>query len=119
MVLCVDHIDIKTSNLADAEAFFAGLGLKVIRRIPAPRNSIEMALPGEGQVIFEIKQTKNADEKTGIQHVGFRISGDTALASLEEAGVQFTAKDKPIADTGRVISNMAGFDGTRWQLTRE
>ncbi len=119
MVLCVDHIDIKASNLAEAEALFAGLGMQVIRRIPAPRNSVEMALPGEGQVVFEIKQTKNAEEKTGIAHVGFRISADTELSALEEAGVAITVKDKPIADTGRVISNIDGFDGTRWQLTRE
>ncbi len=116
MLLRVDHVDIRVSNLDEAETFFRNLGLNVIRRLEEPRNSIEMALPGENQLVFEIKQAKEGD-KLGIAHMGFAMDDD-CTELLNNSELTFTCKDRFVPATGRTVTNLVGFDNSNWQLTK-
>lgn len=116
MLLRVDHVDIRVSNLEEAETFFSGLGLIVVRRLDAPRNSIEMALPGRDQVVFEIKPVKEGGQ-TGIAHIGFAMDDDCGEI-LNNSALTFTCKERYVPATGRTVSNLTGFDQSVWQLTR-
>ncbi len=116
MVRKIDHIDIRVSDLAAAEAFFKTLGMEVLRRMPAPRNSLEMKLPGEGQVVFEIRLAKEGEPR-GIAHVGFEIDSADDVELLEQAGIPFSGKNRYVSASGRTVSNFTDTDGGKWQLT--
>lgn len=116
MIQRIDHIDLRVSDLDEAEKFFKTLGFETLRKMDPPRNSVEMALPGEGQVVFEIRQVKEG-QGCGIDHIGFAIDSEQAIAGLERQGVEFTGKNKLVAATGRTVSNFIGPDASKWQLT--
>ncbi len=116
MLLRIDHIDLRVSDLKAAEDFFHSLGFRTIRKMGPPRNSIETALPGEGQVVFEVRQAKEG-QSCGIDHVGFAIDSEQAVDELEEKGIVFTGKGKFVAATGRTVSNFIGPDKSKWQMT--
>ena len=55
MVTRVDHVDIR---VADAELFVADmqkLGFVIVRKTDRVPASYEIALPGENQVVFEVR----------------------------------------------------------------
>lgn len=116
MIRKIDHIDIRVSDLEAAERFFATLGMEVLRRMPAPRNSLEMRLPGDNQVVFEIR-LKKENEPCGIAHVGFEIDAAEDVETLEQAGLPFSGKNRYVPASGRTVSNFTDTDGGKWQLT--
>jgi methylmalonyl-CoA/ethylmalonyl-CoA epimerase len=109
----VDHIDVRVPDLAVTVRFLEQLGLDVVRRLPAPRESAEMALPGAGQVIFEIREADVA--ATTVDHIAF-AADETAVAELKARGITFDRERALIAATGRRVSNLCDPSGARWQL---
>ena len=83
MLEAVDHIDLKVPDLEQAVAWFAGLGLVERRRLPE-RKSVELALPGEGQVVFELREDATL-EAFVIDHVAFRSRSQATDAAAIEA----------------------------------
>ena len=117
MLEAVDHIDFKVPDLERAVAWFAGLGLVERRRIPE-RGSVEMALPGEGQVVFELREDPSLDGFV-MDHIAFRSTTQTADAAAvgEATGATFTRVDTFVPVTGKTISDFTDPHGGRWQLS--
>ncbi|MBU5625353.1 VOC family protein [Oscillibacter sp. MSJ-2] len=115
MITRIDHIDIKVEDLDATVAMLGKLGLKILRRAPAPRSSVEMSLEGENQVVLEIHPVK-AGGFTGVHHIAFRADPKDTL-SLKAQGIKFKTENKFIADTGRTVSSFSDANGLTWQLT--
>jgi methylmalonyl-CoA/ethylmalonyl-CoA epimerase len=117
MLQAVDHIDLRVPELERAAAWFRGLGLVEIRRIPE-RGSVELALPGEGQVVFELREDPAVDRFV-FDHVAFRSQEQTADAEAIRAatGAEFGRVDTVIPVTGKTISDFTDPYGSRWQLS--
>lgn len=112
----VDHIDVKVPDLSVALAFFATLGFQEVRRTPA-RGSVEVALPGEGQVVFELRED-TALEAFVIDHIAFGSTDQAAdVQTLQAAGHRFSRADTYIPVTGKTISDFTDPYGMRWQLS--
>ena len=114
MLTKVDHIDLKVPNLEQSVAFLKSIGLVEKRRSEA-RGSVELQLPGEDQVVFELR-LHNSD-KTVLNHVAFRVEIQDDVEALEAQGIVFKNKHKLIADTGRTVSGIMDYSGLNWQLT--
>ena len=68
------------------EGHFDKMGFVEKRRTPPPRSSVEMALPGENQVVFEIhKATEGGFE--GIHHIAFKQTGPEAVGQFKAMGI--------------------------------
>ncbi|MCS5495904.1 VOC family protein [Cnuibacter physcomitrellae] len=117
MLEAVDHIDLKVPDLEEAIAWFAGLGLVEVRRIPE-RGSVEVALPGEGQVVFELREDATLDRMV-VDHIAFRSRSQAEDAERITAltGAGFSRTDTVIPVTGKTISDFTDPWGTRWQLS--
>lgn len=115
MLIKLDHIDIKVADFEATVNTLLAMGLTITRRAPAPRNSVEMALPGENQVILEIHDAK-AGGFTGIHHIAFKSDGSD-LAALKKKGIAFKTENMLIKDTGRTVSSFCDANGLTWQLT--
>jgi lactoylglutathione lyase len=115
MVTRVDHIDLRVADVEASVAFFKRLGFVEVRRTEPPRHSVEVALPGSDQVVFEVRPA--GEGKTGINHVAFKIEGADSLEQLKAAGITFNRESNYVPDTGRTVSNFRDSDGTSWQLT--
>ena len=111
----VDHIDLKTPDLAATRAYFEALGLDVVRDTGS---SIEMALPGAGQVVFEIREDASLAQLT-VDHVAFGIAGPEALDELKTRGISFDRERATVARTGRIVSNFRDPNGGKWQLAED
>ena len=57
MLTQVDHIDMRVNDLEATVETLKKMGLQEKRRTPAPRSSVEMALPGENQVTITERVT--------------------------------------------------------------
>ncbi|HAP55324.1 MAG: VOC family protein [Spirochaetia bacterium] len=115
MLLRIDHIDFKVK---DMEAFVNDLlkiGMVEKRRSPAPRLSVELALPGENQVVFEVHQLKEGAGQE-IHHIAFKSDGND-LERLKRNGFSFKTENLLIKDTGRTVSTFSDTNGFTWQLT--
>lgn len=116
MLTRVDHIDFKVPDLSVALEFFAGLGLVEVRRTPA-RGSVEVALPGAGQVIFELREDPSLDAFV-MDHIAFGSTDQAAdVAALTAAGRTFSRENTFIPVTGKTISDFTDPHGQRWQLS--
>lgn len=115
MLTKVDHIDLRVPDLEATVAFLKTLGLIEKRRVTTARMSVEMQLPGDDQVVFEMRQGKS--DKTEVAHVAFRVESLEDVDTLEKSGVVFKKKRSMIADTGRTVSNIVDYSGQTWQLT--
>lgn len=112
----VDHIDLKVPDLSVALDFFAALGMVEVRRTPA-RGSVEVALPGEGQVVFELREDTTLDAFL-IDHLAFGSTDQAAdVATLRAAGRPFSRENTFIPVTGKTISDFTDPYGSRWQLS--
>lgn len=117
MITRLDHIDLKVPNLAAAIAFLEQLGLRIVRRTDPERGSVEMALPGDGEVIFELREDATLPATT-LNHIAFTTDDAGAeLDRLRNAGIQVTKERAFIKHSGRTISNIADPSGAPWQLT--
>lgn len=115
MISCVDHIDMRVKDLETTVELLSKVGLEVVRRTPAPRSSVEMRLPGPGQVTFEIRPSDGTFE--GVHHVAFRQTEADDVERLKELGVVFKTEHMMIKDTGRTVSTFSDANGQTWQLT--
>lgn len=115
MISKLDHIDIKVEKLEETVNVLSLLGLKVLRRAQAPRNSVEMVLQGDNQVIIELHPAKPGDSK-GVHHIAFHTDGED-VARLKEHGIVFKAENRYIKETGRTVSSFNDINGLTWQLT--
>ena len=116
MVTRVDHIDMRVADLEETVTALSRLGLQVLRRTQAPRSSVEMALPGADQVVFELRPA-GEDGRTGVHHIAFRQSGPEDVERLKAQGVSFLTEHTLIRATGRTVSSFADANGQVWQLT--
>lgn len=114
MVSRLDHIDLRVENFEETIAMLELMGLVILRRIPAPRASVEMSLPGEGQVVLELRPAEKG--KSGVHHIAFRTDGDE-LAVLKNAEFHFLTENAVIQATGRTVSTFEDRNGLLWQLT--
>ena len=113
----IDHIDLRVPSMPLAETFFTSLGFKVIRRYDADRGSIEMVLPGDLQVVFEIREDPSTTTTT-VDHIAFRADASTA-DQLVANGLDFSRLHHPVSATGRVVSNFVDPFGGKWQLAED
>lgn len=90
------------------------MGLIIKRRTPSPRDSVEMALPGEGQVILELRPAGDGDSR--VHHIAFKTDG-VDLEQLKGSGYPFLTENAVIKDTGRTVSTFTDPNGLYWQLT--
>lgn len=117
MLTRLDHIDLKVPNIDAAVEFLTRIGLQVIRPGKPEGGSIALALPGEGQVIVEIREDPKVTQTT-LNHIAFTSDGlDSDADSLEASGVTVTKRPTLIGHSGRTISNFADPSGKSWQLT--
>lgn len=117
MVTRVDHIDIRVTDVEVMVEEMKRLGFIEIRRTTRVPQSVEIALPGENQVIFEVRAAKEG-EKLGINHVAFKIdSPEATIEELKEKGIEFTRENHLVKDTGRRVSNFKDSNKFSWQLT--
>lgn len=112
MLTRVDHIDIRVPDAEMMANDFMKLGFIEVRRTDRVPQSIEIALPGEGQMIIEIRPAKEG-EKLGINHVAFHIDGSETIAELKEKGVEFSRENHLVKDTGRRVSNFKDSQGSQ------
>lgn len=115
MLTRVDHIDIRVPDVEATVAYLKTLGLIEKRRTGEPRLSVEMQLPGENQVVFELRREEEG--KTGLQHIAFHIDSPETPEQLKAEGIVFRNQNHFIKDTGRTVSNMVDPNGLTWQLT--
>ena len=116
MLTRVDHIDLKVPDLAVALDFFAALGFVEVRRTPA-RGSVAVALPGAGQVVFELREDATLDRFV-MDHIAFGSTDQAAdAAALAAAGRSFSRTNTFIPVTGKTISDFTDPYGNRWQLS--
>ena len=111
------ELQVEDIVLRGEEGDASGLGLVERRRLPE-RKSVELALPGEGQVVFELREDATL-EAFVIDHVAFRSrSQATDAAAISEAtGATFSRTDTFIPVTGKTISDFTDPYGMRWQLS--
>ena len=116
MITCVDHIDIKVVDFEETVDFFKKMGFAEKRRTPAPRCSVEMALPGENQVVFEIHKIDDP-AAVGVHHIAFRQTDSGTVDEFKALGMKFITENKLIPATGRSVSSFKDGNGLTWQLT--
>lgn len=114
MLKYIDHIDLMVRDIHEATSFFVSLGFEIIRKTSEPRSSVELKLPGENQVVFEIKPSK--DGKVGLNHIAFKQVDDVSQIRIQELGIDIS-EPKLIPDTGRSVCNFQDPSGNKWQLT--
>lgn len=116
MITYVDHIDLKVSDFSGTVRLFQTLGMRILREMPE-RGSVEMALPGEHQVTFEIHRSKPGGFE-GIHHIAFKSVGKDDIPAIKEnCDVEFLTEGAVIQHTGRTVSTFKDRNGLNWQLT--
>jgi catechol 2,3-dioxygenase-like lactoylglutathione lyase family enzyme len=115
MLKFVDHIDMLVTDLEAQITFFEKLGFIIKRRLPDHGNAVEMQLPGEDQVVFEMRAC--GDKEPGIRHIAFRVENENTVSELKANGVVFRTESKFVPATGRTVSNANDPNGNSWQLT--
>ena len=116
MLTRVDHIDLRVQDLEAAIAFLGRLGLAVVRGTDALQGPVAMALPGKGQVVFELREDTSLSATT-LDHVAFASDALNAdVGDLAARGIEVTRWPTAIAYSGRTVANVADPSGTPWQL---
>lgn len=117
MLTRVDHIDLKVPNIDEVLPFFKSLGFVEVRRTDPERGSVEVALPGENQIVFEIRGDSSVDTTT-VDHIAFKVQNVADdLKDLKGAGLIFEKEFYLVPHSGRTISNLRDPHGAKWQLT--
>lgn len=117
MIQQVDHIDLKVPNLQKHIEFFTALGFEMVRQTDPERGSVEMALPGANQVVFEVREDASLTE-TVLGHIALSsTSADEDLILLKDQNIPVLKSNHFIAGSGRSISNFADPTGMVWQLS--
>ena len=115
MLKFVDHIDMLVKDLESEVAFLEKLGFIIKRRLPDHGNAGEMQLPGENQVVFEMRAC--GEKAPGIRHIAFRVEDLHTVEELKGNGVVFRTENRFVEATGRTVSNVNDPNGNSWQLT--
>lgn len=122
MIRQVDHIELEVNNLEDMASMFNKMGFEEISRTSHHGGSVNVKLPGENQVIFEIHEVPR-ENNPDINHIAFLCDDiHKTQEDLIEKGFTFEKgpnnEDPPylIEASGRTISCFRDTDGRRMQL---
>jgi 4-hydroxyphenylpyruvate dioxygenase-like putative hemolysin len=123
MITRIDHIDIMVHDLKSHVAFFKRLGFQVIRETTHDGESVELQLPGDNQVIIELRRARR-DHNPCINHIALTTSDITRtqqelIASGLEMDQDGFGDIRLNKATGRLTSNLRTPDGYRIQLVDE
>nr|WP_241428966.1 VOC family protein [Agrococcus sp. ARC_14] len=113
----IDHIDLKVPDLEATVVFLQTLGMQEVRRTAPERGTVEIAFPGDGQVVIELREDRSLSATT-LNHIA--VSSDALDAdtdALHGAGVPVLKRSSFIRDTGRTVANISDPAGSAWQLT--
>ena len=117
MLTRIDHIDLKVPDLNTAVEFLHSMGLVTIRVTDPSRGSVELALPGPGQVVFELREDRSLDSTT-LNHIAFASDDPVPdVQALLDSHLPVTKAHALIQHSGRTISNVSDPSGTTWQIT--
>ena len=115
----IDHIDFTLEDVASAVETFKKLGFSVLFERGKPGDadySAEVVLPGENQVVIELRPAIPNGGVVGLNHVSFKVSGPDTVDKMKDLGFKFEPENKFIQDSERTISNFRA-QGLKWQLT--
>ena len=119
MLKRIDHIEFIVRNMDEFIVFFQKMGFRLLSKTEHQGGSVEMALPGPSQAIFEIHAVRGM-ENPCISHIAFvtnDIEADTE--ELKKKSFEFESECHYVEATGRTISNFRNPDGFRFQLVDE
>ncbi len=118
MLKRVDHIEFAVEDVEKEAAFFAALGLEEVSRTgEAPKQTIQMKLPGEQQVVFKFFPIKEG-KKAGVDHISFELTdGAETREGMKAQGIVFKDEGKFVAKYGHEVSNLLDPNGNKWQFT--
>ncbi|MBI3978053.1 MAG: VOC family protein [Chloroflexi bacterium] len=116
MLTRIDHIDMNVRDLDAHVRFLEQLGFVVIARTAHRGRSVELKLPGEHQVVFELHEAP-PDEEPALRHIAFAVDNlDATHAALAAAGITFERALYVEPTTGRYLSNALDPSGGKLQL---
>ena len=116
----LDHIDIVVEDLTASTRFFEMLGFTIVPRTDRPEGDMELKFPGSSGIILELKASQRMDGTVwpvGLRHMALRCADiDAASKTLAAAGVAFDAPPKFVKNSGRMVTNALGPNGTLLQI---
>jgi len=123
MITRIDHIDIMVRDVKSHVEFFKKLGFQVLRETTHDGESIEMGLPGDNQIIIELRRARRAHNPC-VNHIALTTSDiERTQQELIASGLEFDQDGfgdiKLNKATGRLTSNLRTPDGFRIQLVDE
>ena len=117
MLTRIDHIDLKVPELTAAVEFLHSMGLVTVRVTDQSRGSVELSLPGPGQVVFELREDPSLTQTT-LNHIAFASDDPVPdVQALVDSQLPVTKAHALIKHSGRTISNVSDPSGTTWQIT--
>ncbi|MBI3977174.1 MAG: VOC family protein [Chloroflexi bacterium] len=116
MLTRIDHIDVTVRDLEAHVQFYQTLGFVVAARTEHRGESVELKLPGENQVVLELREAL-PQETPGVRHIAFAT--DDLQKTGEELAARGIAFEKVMhlqPTTGRYLSNAIDPSGGHLQL---
>lgn len=117
----LDHIDIVVENPQQMADFLVSIGFKLVRKLEHGGEAVELAFPGEGdQPILELtsrNQGNGTIRELGLRHIAVRSSDiNKTFEELTARGYSFDKPPRPIAATGRMLTNLKDPEGRSLQI---
>ena len=117
----IDHIDIVVQDPEKMADFLISVGFKLVRKTDQGGGSVEVAFPGQGpQPILELTSADQGNGKVrplGLRHIAVRSSNIQATFNeLTARGYTFDTPPRPIAATGRMLTNLKDPEGRSLQI---
>jgi glyoxylase I family protein len=117
MITRIDHLEICVADIDAVAEFYKKLGFIEIRRTTHHGQAVELALPGENQVVFEF-HTGKEEEVPGLNHIAFYVDNmEESVAEFEAKGIKFITPISTAKSTGRTTCNFRDPTHQRHQLT--
>jgi lactoylglutathione lyase len=118
MIRRIDHIELVVKDLDKSVGFFKELGFREIRRTSHHGTSVELAIPGEGQPVWELHRV-TGDEVIGINHIGFHVDDvNQEYQRLKDGGIELQGEPHLIESTGRILLDFRDPTGFRYHLVQ-
>jgi catechol 2,3-dioxygenase-like lactoylglutathione lyase family enzyme len=117
----LDHIDIVVESPLQMADFFVSIGFKLLRKLEHGGQAVELAFPGEGdQPILELTSRDQGNGQfraLGLRHIAVRSSDiNKTYEELTARGYTFDKPPRPIAATGRMLTNLKDPAGNSLQI---
>jgi catechol 2,3-dioxygenase-like lactoylglutathione lyase family enzyme len=117
----LDHIDIVVENPQQMADFFVSIGFKLVRKLEHGGEAVELTFPGEGdQPILELTSRDQGNGKVrplGLRHIAVRSADiNKTFEALTARGYAFDNPPRPIAATGRMLTNLKDPEGRSLQI---